>query len=83
LPGVWLDRIARDKDFLIIEGKAVSKKGDELIFVNQFNENLKSNAIFMKGVKSIEISSAEHKKEKTLELGVFTLTGILNVESHE
>jgi Tfp pilus assembly protein PilN len=83
LPGLWLDRIALDKDFFFVGGKAVSAKGDQFMAVSNFNTALRNNPIFMKGLKSAELVLGERRREKTLEVGDFVIKATLNPASYE
>lgn len=75
--GVWLDRFAIDKEFLLIEGKMIPKKGDQLSSVNMFQKSLKASPVFMKGVKSLDVALTERKKVNTVDLGIFAIKGTL------
>jgi len=76
--GAWLTRLALDQSSLVIEGKSVSKKNDPSVAVNSFYENLKSNPVFMMGLKNLEVKLVERQKVNTLELGVFSIKAALN-----
>jgi Tfp pilus assembly protein PilN len=83
LPGLWLERVALDKDSFSIAGKGVSAKGDEFMAANSFNAKLKNNPVFMKGFKSCEIVLGGRRKEKTLEVGSFTIKALLSPGTYE
>ena len=78
LPGVWLNHLALDKDKLLIEGNSVSKKGDHLSGINRFNNVLKNDQNFMKGIGNIEVSSIERKKMNDAGLASFSITATLD-----
>ena len=78
LPGIWLNHLSLDKDKILIQGNSVSKKGDHLASINRFNAALKGDGNFMKGIKSIEVSSVERKTLATAGLASFTITATLD-----
>lgn len=78
LPGIWLNRFAFDKDKILIQGNSVSKRGDYLASINRFNTALKNEAVFMKGLKNIEVTSIERKTIEAGGLAGFVITATLD-----
>lgn len=83
LPALWLEHVALDEKSFSLSGKAVSTKGNEFVIVNKFYANFKNSPVLMNGLRNPELVLGERKKEKTLEVGLFSIKAALIPESNE
>jgi Tfp pilus assembly protein PilN len=71
--GVWLTRIFCSENSLDIEGSAVSKKGEEMLLVGKFANNLKKEKRFYSGFRDLEVSSIKRRKIGPVEIVDFLI----------
>jgi len=73
-PGVWLTKVSYLNDKFIIEGSAISKRGEEMMMVGKFTTVLKNDTSFVKNFKNIELTSIKRKMIKVVEVADFVIT---------
>jgi len=71
--GVWLRKIFVSGQNLEIEGSAVSKKGEEMILVGKFTNNLKKEDRFYSDFADIEVKSIQRRKIGLVEVVDFVI----------
>ena len=76
--GVWFNEISATlgKEF-IIKGSVVSLKKEEMFLINQFIDNLKKDADFIKDFSKLEMSSAQSEEIGGYEINDFVISGVL------
>ncbi|MFH1360301.1 MAG: PilN domain-containing protein [Candidatus Omnitrophota bacterium] len=72
--GVWLNKLSLDRNFLLIDGSAVSKEGIEMQSPQTFILNLKNRQSFVKGVENIDIGSIQRRQIKSVQIADFLIT---------
>jgi Tfp pilus assembly protein PilN len=75
--GLWLTKLSLSSGVLIIEGSAISKRGEEMVLVGKFTSLLKNDAGFAKDFKDIELTSINRKLIKSVEVADFVVTALL------
>jgi len=75
--GVWLRRVFISGYDFEIEGSAVSKRGEEMIVVGKFANNLKKNNRFYCDFEDIEIGSIKRRKIGSIEIVDFVIRASL------
>jgi len=76
-PGVWFTKFYLANQKLIIEGSAISQKGDEMVKVGKFTSALKNEISFSKDFQDIELTSINRKLIKSVEVADFIITARL------
>lgn len=76
-PGVWFAKLSLINEKLIIEGSAISQRGEEMVKVGKFTSALKDDPSFSKDFKDIELTSINRKLIKSTEVADFVITAIL------
>lgn len=71
--GVWLRRIFLSGNNLEIEGSAASKRGEEMILVSRFVNNLKKDNRFYLDCQDIAVGSIQRRKIGHIELVDFVI----------
>ena len=76
--GVWFNEISSNlKKEFILKGAVVSLKKEEMLLINQFIENLKKDADFIKDFSKLEMSSAQSEEIGGYEVNDFVISGTL------
>jgi len=75
--GVWLTKLSFLNERFIIEGSAISKKGEEMVMVGKFTSALKDDPVFTRDFKDIELTSINRRLIKSVEVADFVITVIL------
>ncbi len=70
---IWLNKITFEDKSLVIDGSAVSKNQDEMLSVESFTANLRSQEGFMKDVASLEVGVIQRRKIQATELADFSI----------
>lgn len=76
-PGVWLTKLSFLNDKFIIEGSAISKRGEEMVMVGKFTSSLKNDSAFTSDFKDIELTSINRKLIQSVEVADFVITATL------
>lgn len=79
-PGVWLTRVARDEDNLVIQGTAVSRDGNEMISIHNFQSNLNHTEPFARDFDHIELDMIKSRRIQGVKVSDFTIIGELRKE---
>jgi Tfp pilus assembly protein PilN len=72
--GVWLSRLELNDSALLIEGRALSRKNEQIITVHGFASSLKSNARFLEKFDELEPGSIQLMKVGETEVASFLIT---------
>lgn len=76
--GVWFNEISATlKKEFILRGSVVSLKKEEMFLINQFIDNLKKDADFIKDFSKLEMSSAQSEEIGGYEVNDFVVSGTL------
>ena len=75
--GVWLNKLRYSMDKFVIEGSAISKKGEEMVLVGKFASSIKNEPVFNRDFQDIELASINRDLIKTIEVANFVITGRL------
>lgn len=75
--GMWLTKLSFFEKQLIIEGSAISKRGEEMVLVGKFTSALKDDTDFAKDFKAIELTSINRKSIKNIEVADFVISASL------
>lgn len=72
--GLWLNRLELNDNAFLIEGRALSRKNEQMINVHSFASNLKSNARFLEKFNELEQGSIQLQKVGETEVASFLIT---------
>ncbi len=72
--GVWLSKIDLNDDELLIQGRALSRKNEQMINVHTFAANLKANARFLERFEDLDVGSIQLQRVGETEVANFMIT---------
>lgn len=75
--GVWITKLSFLNEKFIIEGSAISQRGEEMVMVGKFTSALKNDSVFAKDFKDIELTSINRRLIKSVEVADFVITASL------
>jgi len=78
--GVWFNDITMDGNSLVIQGSVVSLRNEELILINKFIENLKTDKTFFDNFSNLELNSVQKKSIGSFTVSDFLLTAALKTK---
>ena len=72
--GIWLNKIDFDEDILLISGRALSRRNEQMLNVHTFAGILKANKDFLTHFEDLELGSMQLEKIGETEIASFLIT---------
>jgi len=76
-PGIWFNEITASRKELILKASAISLEKEEMSLIKRFLDNLRNDALFLRGLTGIELGQVQKRTISTYDTVDFVLTAKL------